>query len=159
MDRRRLIYYLLLNIIVSATVTITILFFYDRSHRLNTGPLPVLSTSPVITSADPLAGDIKVNIVSVIGAGTVASEIVVIQNNGTGPLILTGWLLKDSQGTTYIFPQLSLNPGGTVQVHTGSGEDTPIDLYWNRISPVWASGELATLYDDRGVTRAFYRIP
>ena len=160
MDRRRLFYYILLNIFVSAAVTGTILFFYDRSHRINSGPIPVLATLQASTSATPAVSDgIKVNIVSVIGAGTAASEIVVIQNNGVSPLVLTGWLLKDSQGNAYAFPQLSLNPGGTIQVHTASGEDTPVDLYWNRSNPVWASGELATLYDDRGSTRAFYRIP
>jgi hypothetical protein len=159
MDRRRLFYYILLNIFVSAVVTITILFFYDRSHRLASGHLPVLSTLPAPASVSPVSDGIKVNIVSVIGAGTVASEIVVIQNNGVSPLVMTGWLLKDSQGNTYTFPQLSLNPGGTVQVHTASGVDTPVDLYWNRTDPVWAPGELATLYDDQGNTRAFYRVP
>ncbi len=159
MNRRRLFYYILLNIFVSALVTGTILFFYDRSHRGPSGPIPVLPTLTGSTTASPVADSLKVNIVSVVGAGTAQSETVVIQNSGASPAVLTGWLLKDSQGNTYTFPQLSLNPGGTVQVHTAPGEDTPVDLYWNRTSPAWAPGDLATLYDNRGATRAFYRIP
>jgi hypothetical protein len=159
MNRRRLVYYILLNIFVSAAVTGTILFFYDRSHRAELPPgasVPPLSGS---TSVSPGAADVKANIASVIGAGTAASEIVVIQNIGAGPLVLTGWQLKDSQGNAYAFPQLTLYPEGTVQVHTAAGLDTPVDLYWGRSSAAWSPGELIGLYDMGGVARAFYRIP
>jgi hypothetical protein len=150
MNRRRLFYYILLNIFVSAAVTGTILFFYDRSHRADLSPGASLS---------PGATDVKVNIVSVIGAGTAASEIVVIQNIGAGPLVLTGWQLKDNQGNAYTFPQLTLYPEGTVQVHTATGQDTVVDLFWGRSSAAWSPGELIGLYDMGGVARAFYRIP
>ncbi len=155
MNRRRLFYYILLNIFVSAAVTGIILFFYDRSHRADFFPgafIPTLSGSTI-------SPDVKVNIVSVIGAGMAASEIVVIQNVGTGPLVLTGWRLKDRQGNSYTFPQLTLYPDGTVQVHTAAGEDTAVDLYWGRKDPAWSPGELVGLYDMGGVARAFYRIP
>lgn len=155
MNRRRLFYYILLNIFVSAAVTGIILFFYDRSHRADFSPgafIPTLSGSTI-------SPDVKVNIVSVIGAGMAASEIVVIQNVGTGPLVLTGWRLKDRQGNSYTFPQLTLYPDGTVQVHTAAGEDTAVDLYWGRKDPAWSPGELVGLYDMGGVARAFYRIP
>ncbi len=159
MNRRRLFYYILLNIFVSAAVTGTILFFYDRG-RSNPPVNAVVPTLDGLSAASPLAADVKANIVSVIGAGQVGSEIVVIQNDGNSQLVLSGWRLKNSQGNTYTFPQLvTLYPGGTVQVHTGTGEDTAVDLYWGRSSPAWTPGELAALYDTSGVARAFYRIP
>jgi competence protein ComEC len=159
MNRRRLFYYVLLNIFVSAAVTGAILFFYDRSHRTAPAALLAAPTPTGSTAAGPAAGEVKAGIVSVIGAGMTASEIVVVQNDGTGSLVLTGWTLKDSQGNTYTFPQLTLYPGGTLQVHTAAGQDTAVDLYWGRSGPAWSPGELAALYDAGGVARAFYRIP
>ena len=160
MNGRRVIYYLLLNIFVSATVTGAILFFYDRSHRADcAAPLALLPTPPGSTTLSPVSGGVKVNIVSILGAGAAGSEMVVLQNNGTDPLVLTGWQLKDSHGNSYTFPQLTLYPSGTVQIHTAAGHDTAVDLYWGRSSPVWTTGELATLYDASGVARAFYSVP
>jgi hypothetical protein len=157
MDRRRLIYYVLLNIFVSACVTGAILYFYDRTSRFACG---TVTTPQGAAVASPAAGsEIKVNIVSVIGAGTATNEIVVVQNNGAEPLILTGWYLKDSHGNTYTFPQLTLYPQGVVQVHTASGDDSALDLYWGRTAPVWQSGEQVRLYDAQGVARSFYRVP
>jgi len=159
MNRGRVIYYLLLNIFVSAAVTGAILFFYDRSHRADCAVPPALAPLPGSTALTPVPGGVKVNLVSIIGAGTTGSEMVVLQNTGTEALVLTGWQLKDSRGDSYTFPQLTLYPSGTVQVHTARGQDTAVDLYWGRSSPVWTTGELATLYDASGVARAFYPVP
>ncbi len=159
MNRRRLFYYILLNIFVSALVAGTILFFYDRSHRPVLLTTPALSTFPGSANPSAVANTAKLSIVSIVGAGRVASETAVIQNDGASPLILTGWSLKDSQGNAYVFPQLTLYPGGTVQVHSAGGQDTAVDLYWGRSNPVWTPGELAALYDPANVARVFYRVP
>jgi hypothetical protein len=152
MKRRRLVIYLFLNALVSALVTGAILFFYDRTdHKTDCG---TSATVPTLGS-----GGIKADIISVTGAGTLASEAIVIQNNGEEALILTGWSLNDSQGDVYTFPQLTLFPNGTVKVHTASGTDTAADLYWGRSSPVWVSGKLVALYDTQNIARAFYRVP
>jgi hypothetical protein len=152
MTRRRLVLYLLLNALVSVLVSGAILFFYDRAnHKTDCGTIEVVPTLASVS--------VNVDIVSVTGAGALASETVAIRNNGEAALLLTGWMLKDSQGSTYTFPQLTLYPGGTVQVHTISGGDTAADLYWGRSVPVWESGELAALYDPQNIVRAFYRIP
>lgn len=152
MTRRRLVLYLLLNALVSVLVSGTILFFYDRTnHNPDCG---TSETVPTLSS-----GGLHTDIVSVIGAGVLASESVVIQNNGETELLLTGWMLKNTLGSSYNFPQLTLYPGGIVQVHTGPGTDSASDLYWQRSTPVWKSGELAALYDTQNIARAFYRIP
>ena len=155
--QRRLVYYLLINIFVSALVTGTIIFFYDRAHRPDCSTN--LTDTPAVTSG---TGDVNVSIVGVIGSGTVVDERVVIQNNGSQQLVLTGWYLADNQGITYTFPQfpqLTLYPGAKVQVYTKSGTDTLPDLYWGRSTPVWISGELVALYDPQNIARAFYRVP
>jgi len=152
MTRRRLVLYLLLNALISAFVTGAILFFYDRAnHKTDCG---TSETVPTLVS-----GGVNADIVSVTGAGVLASESVVIQNNGSTALLLTGWMLKESPGSTFTFPQLTLYPGGMVQIHTKAGTDTAADLYWQRSAPAWKSGELIALYDTQNIARSFYRIP
>jgi Lamin Tail Domain len=102
---------------------------------------------------------VKVDIVSVIGAGTAASEVVVIKNNGTNSFNLNGWMLKNGNGQTYTFPSFTIYSGATVQVHTTSGKDTFSDVYWDLKASVWKSGETATLYDPQENGRSSYRIP
>ena len=150
--RRRISTYLLINIFVSALVTGTLIFFYNRAHPAVCTPLPVV---PVPTGG----ADINVNITSVMGAGTLADERIVIRNDESQELILTGWTLVDPKGDTYTFPELTLHPGVKVQLHTAAGTNSPTDLYWGLSSPAWSSGELAALYDPENIARAFYRIP
>ena len=80
MDRRRLLLYLLLNVIVSVCVTSAILFWYDRNYR-SVSQSAVQSAAPSVNqnvsapqaTLDPQA-DIPVEIVSVIGAGTLTGS-------------------------------------------------------------------------------------
>jgi hypothetical protein len=153
-SRQRLLYYLVINIIVSALVTGTIIFFYDRAHRVACTPI-----LPNAGTLSPGSDSLNVNIVGVIGAGTITDERMIIQNKGAGELVLTGWTITDNKGNSYSFPQLTIYTGVKVQLHTTAGTDTPTDLYWGRSAPVWVSGELAVLYDAHNIARAFYRIP
>lgn len=160
MNRRNLAYYLLLNIFVSACVTSGILFWYDRNYRAVTQPAvqQVLSDGDVVPTAN-LQTDIPVKISSIVGAGTVNAEIAVVKFEGEGQLNLTGWQLKDEDGNTFNFPQLTLYQNGAVQVHTVSGTDTVIDLYWGLRDPIWEAGEEAKLFDSQGKLRAMYPVP
>ena len=115
-SRRRLIYYLLINIFVSALVAGSIIFYYDRNHHVECPA--VLATATV----SPGAADVNVSMVGVIGAGALADERIIIQNNGLQELDLTGWYLTDNQGNTYLFPQLTLFPGVKVQLHSITGQ-------------------------------------
>jgi len=152
-SRRRLIYYLLINIFVSVLVAGSIIYYYDRNHHVECPTVLVTATVP------PGNAGVNVSMVGVIGAGTLADERIIIQNSSTQELDLTGWYLTDNQGNIYSFPKLTLFAGVKVQLHTITGQDTPSDLYWGRSAPVWISGELAALYDTHNVARAFYRIP
>jgi hypothetical protein len=162
MDRRKLAYYLLLNVFVSACVTGTILFWYDRNYRATLAPqaAPVVSSGTDAAKVTPLPQtDIPVTIESVVGAGTLNVETTVIHFAGEGQLNLAGWQLKDENSNTFTFPQLTLYPNGSVQVHTAGGTDTVIDLYWGAPDAVWGSGESARLFDSQGNLRAVYRVP
>jgi hypothetical protein len=151
--RRRLVYYLLINVFVSVLVAGSIIYYYDRNHHVECPAVLVTTSLPPGTSG------ISVNLVGVIGAGVLADERIIIQNNGTQQLDFTGWYLTDKLGNTYTFPQLTIFPGVLVQLHTFTGQDSPTDLFWGRSAPVWTSGELAALYDTHNIARAFYRVP
>ena len=153
--RRRLVYYLLINIFVSALVTGIIIYFYDQIHRNDCNTF--LPNTTAITTGT--TNTVNVNIIGVVGTGTLSDEQIVIRNDGSQPLILTGWYLKNSKGDTYTFKQLTIYPGAKILVHTKSGTDILPDLYWGRSASAWVSGELAALYDVQNIARAFYRIP
>ena len=165
MDRRRLLPYLLLNVVVSACVTSAILFWYHQNYR-SVGqpavqPAPPVSdqnVSVLQATLDPEA-EIPVKIMSVIGAGTLSAEWVVVKYTGEDQINLANWELRDEDKNVFVFPQLILHPNGAVQIHTASGTNTVIDLYWGESEPVWQSGEEAQLFDPSGNVRAKYKVP
>jgi hypothetical protein len=162
--QRRLLNYILINIFVSACVTGTILFWYDRNYRAVLAPPPQPDATLVGGGAAPQAvlppdQEVPVEIVSVVGAGTLGAEVVVVRYNGEGQLDMLNWQLKDDDGNIFTFPQLTLYTNGAVQVHTASGTNTVVDLYWDLRNPIWESGEVAELYDPGNSLRAMYRVP
>ena len=162
-DRFRWLPFLLINIFVSAAVTGAILYWYDRTYRQaeipSVLPNPVVEEAVVSTASAQLAADIDVDIVSVIGAGTLDAEVVSIRYSGDGELNLADWYLEDEDKNVFVFPQLSLYSDGVVQVHSEIGQDSVIALYWNSRDPIWESGEEASLVDPQGNVRATYVVP
>ena len=164
MDKRRLFYYLLLNIFVSACVTSAILFWYDRNYRsVNVSAIQSAAGSenqPVSAQAtmDPQT-KIPVEIVSVVGAGTLNAELVVVSYKGEDQIDLANWELRDEDRNVFMFPQLILHTDGAVRVHSSAGTNTVIDLYWSADNPIWQSGEEAQLLDPNGNVRARYKVP
>jgi hypothetical protein len=164
MDRRRLILYLFLNALVSACVISGILCWYDQNYRassLSAVPpaAPIISEEGAPAPVFDPEVDIPVEIVSVVGAGTVNAEWVIVRNAGNEPINLSSWQLQDGDRNVFTFPNLTLNTGGAVQIHTISGTNTVIDLYWGLSDPVWNSGEEAQLLDPSGNIRAVYGVP
>ena len=90
-----------------------------------------------------------------------ADEWVEIVNYGEAAQDLTGWTLQDLQEHVFDFPEgFVLEPGGVVVVHTGVGDDTATDLYWDMGSPVWNNdADVATLMDDEGNVVSQYPEP
>ena len=164
MDRRRLALYLLLNVFVSACVTGGILYWYDQNYRARSASV-VQPAAPANVQNDAPAQvfdpniDIPVEIVSIVGAGTLNAEWVIVRNAGNEPINLSSWQLQDEDRHIFTFPNLTLNTGGAVQIHTISGTNTVIDLYWGLGDPVWSSGEEAQLLDPSGNIRAIYTVP
>lgn len=124
--------------------------------------LPVEETKtprPPTPTPSEAGGEAQVVIDSVVGAGHLASERILLKRTGAGELALAGWQILEEGGNVFTFPKLTLFEGGAVNVHTRAGQSTVVDLYWGLSSPVWQSGETVILLDDKGVARATYRVP
>ncbi len=102
-------------------------------------------------------GDLAIG--GVLGAGVLEDERVLITYHGQGSLNLEGWQLESPNGKTYVFPALSLEPGGAVQIWTKSGTDTVVDLYWGLNAAVWQPGITVSLRNPQGEVVAQYQIP
>ncbi len=164
MGRRNLLLYLLLNVVISACVAGAILFWYDRNYRV-ANLSSIQPAAPLASQANSLSvtedpnKKYSVEILSIIGAGMLDAESATIRNTGEEPLNLSGWQLKDADKNVFVFPNLTLNTGGAVRVHTGHGTDNVIDLYWNSANPIWESGEQAQLLDRNGKVQDTYQVP
>jgi hypothetical protein len=180
---KRLLFYIALNIMVSACTTLAVLWVWDRQQQTPvlaslggaltqpTSPGPVIPTSgptqapaetvPASPQAVETAGEPArlVVIDNVFGIGNLKAEYVLLKRTGEGEIVLTNWRLEDGSGNTYTFPALTLYANGAVQLHTAAGANSVVDLYWGRDAAVWEIGKTVSLYDDQGKLRATYRIP
>ena len=173
---KRIVLFLLLNVIVSACTILAVLWIWDPGNRpafvKPADPTPVIipganMLDPSITAvpATPMPTEVKefpkglITIENVIGSGSVASEVVILKRKGSGEVKLTNWKLQDENGNTYTFPDLTLYEDGGVFIHTMAGVNTVIDLFWNKSEPVWQQGETVTLIDSLGSIQATYTIP
>ena len=161
MDRRRLLSFLLLNALVSACVTGTILFLYDRNLKATSSvPAYAPPSGPEAGAANPVASSADdVQIVSIVGADNLGAEVVILRYVGAGQIDLSSWQLKDESGNIFLFPSITLVSGGTLQLHTVTGTNTVVDLYWSLSAPIWKSGETASLYDASGKLVVTYKVP
>lgn len=78
--------------------------------------------------------------------------IVVIQNTSANAINLNGWTLtNDRTQTRYVFPAITIPPGGRLRVHSNSGANTAEDHYMGVGLPFWGTGSgRVTLRDPGG---------
>ncbi len=106
------------------------------------------------------AGSVVID--SVIGAGDLASEHVLLRHARGGEISLTGWRLEDGKGNVFVFPefpQLTLYANGAVNLYTTAGVNSVVELYWGLDHPMWASGSTVILKDAQGNVQARYLVP
>ncbi len=153
-SRKRLLLYLLLNVVISICATSTVLFVYDRYFRSPGVPSPLAGSAASVEN-----GQASLEVVTVIGAGLPSNETVVIRNTGQAEASLKDWKIQDEQSNIYTFSNLTLPPGGAVQLHTAPGSDSLIDLYWGLTASAWATGETVSLLDPAGTVKSVYKVP
>jgi len=171
MKLKRSLPFILLNILVSATTTLLVIFIWDSTHKV-TPITPEGSTPAAITEVTPAnlaacdpsipeEGDEPVVIQNVLGAGDITREVIELRRTGTTTLCLNGWSLRDSSNNEYDFPRYyQLYSNGVVfRLYTRSGTDTALELYWGLGYPIWSSGEELSLRDPDGHIQATFIVP
>jgi hypothetical protein len=113
----------------------------------------------ITTTPLPFGNEKRIVIANVFGAGDLATERVRLRRKGDGDLSLVGWQLRDEDGHVYTFPQLTLYPGGTVDLYSGDGVSNGFALYWGLEQPVYESGEKLTLVDAGGNVQDSFQVP
>lgn len=164
----RLGLYLLLNVVVSALTTWIVVSLMLRASLIPAGlGAPEGAAQPAVEESAPVQDSgpneiiipEQLEINSVIGAGDLENERVLIQHVGSVELSLEGWQLVDEQGNTYTFPALRMFTGGAVTVYTRVGTDNVVELYWGLDLPIYEEGETITLMDPDGIPQAVYTVP
>lgn len=160
---RRILPYLILNIIVSAATVLVVLTIWQKAQQRSfEREIPRSTETPVRVESQstlpPLDAETVV-IGGVIGAGDIENERVQIISVASEPVDLSGWELTDGEGRYYFFPAVKLYPGGSINLFSRSGVDTSIELYWKQPLAIWASGDVVELTDPDGNTRSEFPIP
>ena len=175
MRLKKLLPYLLLNVVVSAVTTLAVLMLWSGRQAPAApaaAPAPAAAAAALTPSAAapaqapaapaatlPSADTPVIEIQNIFGAGDVKTEVVRLRRLGSGELQMTGWTLKNDDGLTYTFPELLLYTDGAVELYSRPGADSVIELHWNLQQPAWGSGVTASLYDTEGNLRASFKIP
>ncbi len=150
---KRLLTYLLLNVAVSALTTLLVIAVW---MHFTLATAPVSSTGNSLPSGQ-YAGQLQIS--AVIGAGDVENERVTLDFISGEDVSLSGWRLRDENGNEYRFPALVLHPGAQVSLFTKVGDDSVIQLFWDRQVAVWTSGEVVSLLDPASQVQASYVVP
>lgn len=162
---KRALPFILLNVLVSAVATLVVLIWWNSTHNLNLPePISIPTAAPVQqpTPTLPALETPVIEINSVIGAGDLENEVVVLRLVSPDGLLLEGWKIQGSGGSIYTFPNLLLK-SGEIQLFTGGKPagrpDSANEIFWGRNTASWRSGETLTLYDPIDGARATFRIP
>jgi LysM repeat protein len=108
----------------------------------------------------PLSTGQGILIRTVDGPSVLVTEAVQIVNDSNTVVNLNGWRLERENGPAYTFgPTQSVFPGGNLWLHTGSGADTTVALYWNQSESVWQSGTVVRLVNAEGALVNSYTVP
>ncbi len=172
---QRLLFYILLNMVVSAVTMIGVLYLWDNTNLKQV----LFSTSPGGTSESisessgtpdtfqtPASLDIEIDEVG--GIGNLDTEYVRLRhvNSSTQETIsLENWRLKDEGGHEFAilsqsgFEQLELHKKGAVNIFTKAGQSNPIQLYLGFSEPLWEPGETVSLINPQGEVHDSFLIP
>lgn len=115
------------------------------------------SNAPATTA--PLSNGQGILIRTVDGPGTLVTEAVQLVNDSNEVVNLNGWRLERETGPAYTFVNQNIFPGSNLWLHTGSGDDTTVALYWGQSEPVWQSGSVARLLNAEGALVNSYTVP
>ncbi|MFY4815570.1 DUF4350 domain-containing protein [Haloarcula sp. AONF1] len=75
-------------------------------------------------------------------------EYVSFVNQGDETVDLDGYVVDDEVDNSYTFDAVTVDPGATITLYTGSGTDSDSEVYWGRGGGVWNNGGDTVFVDD-----------
>lgn len=144
-------------IIVSVSPTAAITASLAAVPTATVAAIAPTTLTPTITATLALTQPLPV-IIGVTTPGELATEAVLLANQGGAPLHLQNWSLRSPDGRRYVFPRFTLLPATLVRIHTGPGTDGLQDLYWSQPKAAWYPGMVIILTDQAGNAMAKYEI-
>jgi hypothetical protein len=162
-EMRKLLPYLVINFFVSAAAVLLVLVIWENTHRVvpaePSGSAVVVDSIPTSDATLPPADATTIEIQAVIGTGDLEYEHIQLVCKSENPVELLGWRLVFENHYDYVFPKVTLYPGGSVNVYTKAGVDSAIELFFQQPVSLLASGEEIQLRDPSGTIRSRYTIP
>ena len=167
---KKLLFYIVLNIIVSAVTILAVLYVWEKTQLKNF----LLDTDSQVSSPTGTetegenTEDLLIEIMEVGGIGNLATEYIRLERPGSDPddtVSLQGWRLVDEDNNDFVIleqsglPSLDLHGQGAVDIYSKEGASTPIELYLGLDSPLWEPGESISLVDPEGNVHDTYQIP
>ncbi|MEN6529315.1 MAG: lamin tail domain-containing protein [Anaerolineaceae bacterium] len=164
LEMRKLLPYLILNFFISAAAVLLVLVIWENTHRVSATELAgsaqmAADTLPTSDATLPPADAITIEIQAVIGAGDLENEHIQLACKSKDPVDLLGWRLIFENHYDYVFPKVTLFPGGSVNVYSKAGVDSAIELFFQQPVSILVSGEEIQLRDPAGTIRSRYTIP
>ena len=96
-------------------------------------PVPTPTPTPTVTPI-PSPSDVRIDpSCSSFKGGSAqdpTGECVCLRSYDPAPVNMAGWYVKDEKDHLYTFGHFILQPGATVRLHSGRGQDEATDLYW-----------------------------
>jgi len=171
---KKLTFYVVLNIIVSAVTILIVFYLWENTQLKNLlfdtpdqAAEQSLPTSSLDTAEE--TSNLIIEIGEVGGVGNLATEYVRLIRPGADAedtISLQGWRIKDESNQEYsILEQSGLaslelhSQGVWVDIYTKAGNSNPIELYLGLSDPIWQPGETVTLIDPQGEIHDTYMIP
>jgi hypothetical protein len=170
---KKLVFYIVLNIIVSAVTILGVLYIWEKTQLKNVlldsgGPVAEVSPDPGGETSEGGETGLLIDIAEVGGVGNLATEYVRLSRPDSDPgdtVSLQGWRLTDGKDNDFVIleqsglPSLELHGQGAVNIYTKEGASNPIELYLGLSDSIWGPGESVQLIDPDGVVHDTYVIP
>ena len=170
---RKLVFYIVLNIVVSAVTIIGVLYLWENTKFKNLlfdpGDIPVEASAPAeVSNEGETAQNLLIEIGEVGGVGNLATEYVRLvrpESDASDTISLAGWSIRDTNSRSYNILEesglasLDLHGQGAVNIYTKEGSSNPIELYLGLRDPIWQPGETVSLIDPDGEVHDTFIIP
>ena len=163
MKIKKILPYLLLNIVVSALTMLAVILIWNALHPVSKyqTPTELENVTLFATEQAPLPPlDVQpIEIQSVFLPGEADYEKISLKNTSSDPVNLSGWTISNNRGDWFMFPAFTLYPDGVINVYSHAGFNNTVELFWNASHAVWQSGGEAVLSDPEGNERFRFQIP